>query len=139
MTGIRPPRTTAPPAHQRNAASRGNLTAMTRSFPEAMRLMRSRDPQRREDGFHQLLPHAPEHLDELIEQFDHEQDDHRLRCWLLELVAAAASPAALPTFAAQLNGPDEALRAWAAVGLSKLNTPEARTLLRQARVNGTIT
>jgi SRSO17 transposase len=135
----RQPHTTAPPAHQRNAASLGNLTAMTRSFPEAMRLMRSRDPQRQEDGFHQLLPHAAEHLDELIEQFEHEQDDHGLRCWLLELIAAAASPAALPTFAAQLNGPDEALRDWAAVGLSKLNTPEARTLLRQARVNGTIT
>ncbi|WP_432850568.1 HEAT repeat domain-containing protein [Amycolatopsis sp. CA-161197] len=102
-------------------------------------MARKRDPQQREDGFHQLLPHAAEHLDELIERFEHEQDDHGLRCWLLELIAAAASPTALPILTAQLNGPDESLRDWAAVGLSKLNTPEARTLLWQARANGTIT
>ncbi|MFI9103675.1 HEAT repeat domain-containing protein [Streptomyces fildesensis] len=112
---------------------------MTQRFGEAMRLMRTRDPQRREDGFHQLLPHAAEHLDELLEQFAQEQDDQGLRCWLLELIGAARSPAALPTLAAQLNSPDEALRAWAAVGLTKLDTPEARTLLWKARANGTIT
>lgn len=104
-----------------------------------MRLMRTRDPQRREDGFHQLLPHAAEHLDELLEQFAQEQDDHGLRCWLLELIGAARSPTALPTLAAQLSSPDEALRAWAAVGLTNLDTPEARTLLWKARANGTIT
>lgn len=133
------PAATASPARQRTAASLSNLTGMTREFREAMRLMRKRDPQQQEDGFHQLLPHAAEHLDELIEQFAHEQDSHGLRCWLLELIAAAASPTALPVLAAQLNSPDESLRAWAAVGLSKLSTPEARTLLRQARANGTIT
>jgi HEAT repeat protein len=104
-----------------------------------MRLMRSRDPQKQEDGFHQLLPHAAEHLNELIKQFEQEQDDQGLRGWLLELIAAAASPTALPILAAQLVGPDESLRDCAAVGLSKLNTPEARTLLWQARANGTIT
>ncbi|SEO54736.1 HEAT repeat domain-containing protein [Actinacidiphila rubida] len=111
---------------------------MTREFREAMRLMRKRDPQQQEDGFHQLLPHAAEHLDELIQQFEHEQDDHGLRCWLLELIAAARSPAALPILAAQLNGPDESLPSRAAVGLSKLDTPEARTLLWQARADGMI-
>ena len=111
---------------------------MAVGFDEAMRLMRSRDPQRREDGFHQLLPAAADHLDELIAQFEQEHDDHGLRCWLLELIGAARSPAALPVLTAQLNCDDEALRGWAVTGLRKLDTPEARTLLWRARANGTI-
>ena len=111
---------------------------MTRGFREAMRLMRSHDPQRQEDGFHQLLPHAADHLDELIEQLQQEQDDHGLRCWLLELIGAAQSPDALPVLSAQLDSSDEALRSRAAAGLKKLDTPEARVLLWRARANGTI-
>lgn len=111
---------------------------MDPSFREAMRLMRSRDPQRREDGFHQLLPHAADHLDELVMQFEQE-NDHGLRCWLLELIGAARSPAALPVLSAQLATNDESLRDWAVAGLEKLNTPEARALLWRARANGTVT
>ena len=116
----------------------GSLMAMAQGFRQAMRLTRSRDPQRQEDGFRQLLPHAADHLDELIAQFEQEQDDHGLRCWLLELIGAARSPAALPLLRTQLDSDDEALRSWAAAGLAKLNTPEARTLLWRARANGTI-
>src|SRR5215472_16766214 len=54
----------------------GSLMATAQGFRQAMRLMRSHDPQRKEDGFHQLLPHAADHLDELIAQFEQEQDDH---------------------------------------------------------------
>jgi hypothetical protein len=74
---------------------------MDPSFREAMRLMRSRDPQRREDGFYQLLPYAADHIDELVMLFEQETD-HGLRCWLLELIGAARSPAALPVLSAQL-------------------------------------
>lgn len=111
---------------------------MARGFREAMQLMRSHDPQRREDGFHQLLPHAADHLDELIAEFELEQDDHGLRCWLLELIGAARSPAALPLLRTQLDSDDESLRHWASTGLTKLNTHEARALLWRARANGTI-
>jgi hypothetical protein len=69
---------------------------MTREFRAAMRLMRRSDPQQQEDGFHQLLPRAAGHLDELIDEFEREQDDHGLRCRLLELIGAAASPARPP-------------------------------------------
>lgn len=100
--------------------------------------MRSHDPQRQEDGFHQLLPHTADHLDQLITQFEQEQDDHGLRCWLLELIGEARSPSALPLPAAQLESDDEALRGWAAAGLEKLSTQQARTLLWRARTNGTI-
>ena len=72
-------------------------------------------------------------------EFEQEQDDHGLRCWLLELIGAARSPDALPVLGAQLNSDDEALRDWAVTGLEKLDTPEARTLLWHARANGTIT
>ncbi|MCY9783316.1 HEAT repeat domain-containing protein [Nocardiopsis sp. EMB25] len=111
---------------------------MTTGFHEAMRLMRSRDPQRQEDGFHLLLTHAADHLDELVHQFEQEQNDHGLRCWLLELIGEARSPAALPLLSAQLNSQDESLRTWAAVGLEKLDTHQARSLLWQARANGVI-
>jgi HEAT repeat protein len=102
-----------------------------------MRLMRSGEPQRREDGYHALLPHAAEHLGELISEFELERDDHGLRCWLLELIGAARSPAALPVLAAQLGSGDEALRVRAAAALERLDTREARTLLWRARANGT--
>ena len=100
--------------------------------------MRSHDPQRREDGFHQILPHAADHLDELIAEFEEEHDDHGLRCWLLELIGEARSPAALPLLRTQLDSDDEALRSWAVTGLTELNTRAARTLLWRARANGTI-
>lgn len=111
---------------------------VNRGFREAMRLMRSHDPQRREDGFHQLLPHAADHLLELIAQFEQEKDDHGLRCWLLELIGEAKSPDALPVLRAHLDSHAEPLRNWAAAGLKKLDTPEARTLLWSAKANGTI-
>ena len=100
-------------------------------FRAAMRLMRRRDPQAREDGFFLLQPHAAEFVDELIAEFDAEQD-HGLQCWLLELIGDARSSAALPLLAAQLAGEDPALRDWAVKGLGKLDTREARTLLYEA-------
>lgn len=112
---------------------------MARDFRDAMRLMRSGDPQRQEDGFHQLLPQAAEHVDELIAEFKQERDDHGLRCWLLELIGASESPAALALLGDQLTNTDEALRGWAVAGLTRLDTPEARTLLWRARANGTLT
>lgn len=116
-----------------------SLMPMAQGFRDAMQRMRSRDRQRREDGFHQLLPYAADHIDDLIAQFGQERDDHGLHCWLLELIGAARSPAALPLLRAQLNSDDESLRDWAAAGLKKLDTPEARALLWRARANGTIT
>ncbi len=94
-----------------------------------MRLMRSHSPQRQEDGFHTLLPAASEHLDELLEEFQAERDDHGLRCWLLELIGEARSNKGLPVLVDQLGSPDEALRGWAEHGLRLLDTKEARRIL----------
>ncbi|MRH93608.1 HEAT repeat domain-containing protein [Nocardia sp. SYP-A9097] len=102
-----------------------------------MRLMRRHNPQLREDGFQLLLLHAGEHLDDLIEEFEQEQNQG-LRCWLLELIAEAQSPNALSVPAAELDNQDISLRDWAVRGLQRLNSHEARTLLWQARANGTI-
>jgi hypothetical protein len=100
--------------------------------------MRSHDPQRREDGFHHLAPHAADHLNELITEFQQEHEDHGLRCWLLELIGEARSPDALPVLGEQLTSDDELLRHWAVAGLELLDTREARTLLWRARANGTV-
>lgn len=101
-------------------------------------MMRSRDPQRQEDGYHRLLPHAADHLDALIEEFEAEQDDNGLRLWLLDLIGEAKSPAALPLLGAQLYAADESFQGWAVAGLEKLDTSESRTLLWRARCNGAI-
>jgi hypothetical protein len=93
--------------------------------------MRKHDPQLREDGFHLLLPHVAAHVDELIVDFQNETD-HGLRCWFLELIAAAEAPQAATLLAEQLKSPDDALRSRAARGLEKLNTPAARRALFDA-------
>lgn len=76
--------------------------------------------------------HAREHLGELIAEF-HREEDHGLRCWLLELIGEARDELALPLLAGQLQGPDEALRSWAVTGLQRLDTRQARQVLYEAR------
>ncbi|KAB2345193.1 HEAT repeat domain-containing protein [Actinomadura rudentiformis] len=111
---------------------------MTRRFREAMRLMRKHDPQLKEEGFQLLLPHAADHLDELIAEFQQEDNAHGPRCWLLELIGEARSERALPLLAEQLHGADESLRDWAVAGLENLGSREARQVLYRARANGEI-
>jgi hypothetical protein len=111
---------------------------VTKRFQQAMRLMCRHDPQAREDGFHLLLPHAAEHVDELIAEFATGRHGHGIRCWLLELIGQARSPKALPMLTEQLNSDDEALRSWAARGLEQLDTRPARYELWKARANGLI-
>lgn len=60
-----------------------------------MRLMRKRDPQRQEEGFHTILTHAHDYLEPLMAE-SHAETSHGLRCWLLELIGEARSPHALP-------------------------------------------
>jgi hypothetical protein len=122
----------------RRSPRRDTLTGMKARFRRAMALMQRADPQVREDGFGMLRAHADDHLDDLMAEF-HQQSDHGLRCWLLELIGEARDERALPLLADQINNPDEALRSWAASGLTKLDTRQARKLLYQARANGTIT
>ena len=47
-------------------------------------MMQAADPQRNEDGLQLLRDHATEHTDELIAEFERDENDHGLRCWLLE-------------------------------------------------------
>jgi hypothetical protein len=94
--------------------------------------MRKHDPQLREDGFHLLLLNVAAHVDELIVDFRAETD-HGLRCWFLELIGAARDPKAFNLLVDQLNSGDDSLRSWAQRGLEKLDTPEARQALFDAR------
>lgn len=96
-------------------------------------MMRKHNPQTSEDGFHFLLSHAAEHVDELMAEFRTEKD-HGLRCWFLELIAAARSSKAFDLLREQLRSEDEGLRYWAIDGLQQLGTPEARQLLFDAGV-----
>ncbi|QDU43505.1 hypothetical protein Mal52_19810 [Symmachiella dynata] len=102
-------------------------------FKRCMAMMRSRDPHEQEDGFHWLLPRAGDHVDELIDTFILE-DDHGLRCWLLELLGEAKSAKCFDLFAAHLSSSDQSLRSWAVRGLEMLNTKPARTLLWKAKL-----
>lgn len=97
-------------------------------YEKCLDLMRKRDPQLREDGFHFLLPNAAGHVPELIRDFQLETD-HGLRCGLLELIGEARSREALPFLLEQLRSPDESFRDWADRGLRRLDIPEARKAL----------
>src|SRR5258708_36673750 len=98
-----------------------------------MRLMRKHDAQLQEDGFHLLLPHAHEYVAQLIDEFSHETDPG-LRCWLLELLAEAKDPNALPLFLEYLHSDETSLKTMAIRGLKQLNTKEARRALWEAGV-----
>ncbi|MFD4670970.1 HEAT repeat domain-containing protein [Lentzea sp. NPDC058450] len=106
---------------------------MTKKFEEGMRLMR-RSGQDAEEGFSLLRQHAAEHLDELIAAFRAEED-HGVRCWLLELIGEARSPEALPILVEHLGHEDESFASWAFTGLQQLDTKEARIALYRHRAN----
>jgi len=97
-----------------------------------MKMMRKKDPQIQEDGFHILLPYASRYVHELIDEFQKERD-HGLRCWILELIGHAKSPEAIPLLVENLKSDDESFRYWAMTGLGRLNTKESRTILWDAR------
>jgi hypothetical protein len=103
-------------------------------FQECLRLMRKRDPQLREEGFHLLLPHAHEHIQQLMELFAQETDSG-LRCWLLELLAEAKDASAFPLFLEQLQSNEGSLKTMAIRGLKQLNTKEARRALWEAGIS----
>ena len=110
---------------------------MKRRFPgysACLAMMRKHDPQTQEDGFYLLLPRAAEFIEELVEEFGREQD-HGLRCWLLELIGQARSPKAFVVLREQLSSPDEALRGWAIRGLQRMGTSEARRALFEAGIH----
>ncbi|MFD7154474.1 HEAT repeat domain-containing protein [Kribbella sp. NPDC059898] len=111
---------------------------MTKRFERALGLMRRRDPEVQESGFQLLLPHAAEHVHELMTAFRLEQADQGLRRWLLELVGEARSQEALPLLVEQLQSDDELLRGWAVRGLQMLDSKSAREQLWRARANGLI-
>ena len=89
-------------------------------------MMRKHNPQLQEDGFHLLLPHAADFIDDLLREFQLETMDHGLRCWLLELIVEAADARALNVLVEQLRSQDDSLRDWAILGLRELDTHEAR-------------
>ncbi len=97
-----------------------------------MRLMRKRDAQLQEDGFHFLLPHAHEYVQQLIDEFSHETDSG-LRWWLLELIAEARDARAFSLFLEYLHSDDRGLRVMALHGLKLLDTKEARRALWEAQ------
>jgi len=69
---------------------------------------------------------------ELVEVFRAESDD-RVQGLILSILAETASPADLALFIETLAGANADHRQWAAVGLHKLDTPEARRVLWEAR------
>lgn len=91
-------------------------------------MMRKHDPQVQEDGLALVKTVASEHVADLVSAYSME-DDHGLRCWLLELIGEARSPYAFPDLTEALASPDESIRYWARVGLEKLDSKEARTWL----------
>lgn len=105
-----------------------------RRFPglaKCLEMMRDRDPQVQEDGFHWLRPQASKYVLELIAEYERESDAG-LRRWLLELIGDARDPRALGVLTQQLRSSDDLLRTWATVGLKAMGTKDARKALYDA-------
>src|SRR5262249_6575401 len=69
---------------------------------------------------------------ELVAAYRVETDD-RGQGLILSILAETAAPADLPLFAETLAGANADHRLWGAVGLHKIDTPEARRVLWEAR------
>lgn len=104
-------------------------------FERALLRMRSRRPQEAEDGFGALSVIAGDHVSDLIAAFAQEQE-HGVRCWLLELIGSARSPEAFDLLCAQAQSTDEALKRWAVWGLKALDTKPARRFLHDQGLTG---
>lgn len=78
----------------------------TLNFAECLAMMRKRDALIAEEGFHELLPRASQHVDELMKAFAVETQ-HGVRCWLLELIGEARSERALDLLCEQSRSADE--------------------------------
>ncbi|MDT0532328.1 hypothetical protein RM555_25330 [Micromonospora sp. DSM 115977] len=63
------------------------------NFGRSLAMIRSRDPQKMEDGFGLLRDMAPLRVQELLDAYARELD-HRTRFLLLELLGEARSPLA---------------------------------------------
>jgi HEAT repeat protein len=100
-------------------------------FERCLKMMRHSNPAINEEGYGLLAPRATKFLSQLIASF-WDEDNAAIRGWLVELVAAAQSPAALPFLVERLGDPNECVRDFAIYGLRQLNTKEARTALWQA-------
>jgi HEAT repeat protein len=101
-------------------------------FEACMAMMRKRNPQTRDDGFEVLFDQASKFVPELLEEFEKESD-HGLKCSLLYLLGEARDTRTLELFRYYLRHEDDSFRDWAAYGLNKLNTKEARQILWEAR------
>ena len=102
-------------------------------FRQCMEMMRSRDGITQEVGFHWLRLEAEKSVEPLIAEFRSEQD-HGLKCWLLELIGTTASTKAFDLLAEHLSSEDDSLRFWAIEGLRRLDTPKARAVLLKSGV-----
>lgn len=80
----------------------------------------------------ELRDNAATHAEEMIAAFCRETDG-RIRCLLLAALGEASVGEAFSLFVEQLRSEDEGLRTWAAFGLHKLDTKEARQALWDAR------
>lgn len=79
-----------------------------------------------------LGAHLSECLAEVITAF-YQAEAGRVRALLIGQIAEAKLAAAVPFLVENLQAPDESVRHWAIVGLSAINTKEARRALWQAR------
>jgi hypothetical protein len=85
---------------------------------QCLKMMHSSRGAVREDGFQWLYPRAAEYVSKLIAAF-WDDENAALRGWLVELIGAAKSPAAMPFLLERVHDQDEPIRDWARVAGSE--------------------
>ena len=103
------------------------------SFREALAMMtKGKDNSEGEAGFHWLVWMSKEHVNDLIEAFNTEQNE-LFKPMLLEIIAESKAPEALTILAAHVANEDALLRSWAIHGLCLRDTREGRKILWDAQ------
>lgn len=102
-------------------------------FKTCMKMMRDRNPQTQEDGYHWLVDYAADFIPELTHELNIETDPG-LCSWLMELLAETKDPCTLEIFKHRLEDPNDIIRNCAIRSLQELNTRESRTILWEAGI-----
>ena len=93
-----------------------------------LQLLRHRDAEKSEEGFHWLLPRAKQHMSDLAAALQSETHEGAA-CWLCELLASTRMDEAVQALAPRLNDPRQRVRESARVWLSWMDTRAARTAI----------
>ena len=102
-------------------------------FKEAIEMLRSKDSMTFEDGFHWLIGHADEYLEQLASLIQNEPIPD-LRGKLIEVLGHCSNEKAISILAAELSNEDRDIRFWAHSQLEYFDNPKAEEIANKYKI-----